>query len=157
MKKLLLIGCFVLTVAVAQAQEKGNARLQAGGDFGFRSELFGINLGAEYFLANRISAVPNFTIYFPDIGNASTLNVDFRYYLTEGVLQWYGMAGFTNNWVSGETIGGDRVTASSQGANLGAGGVLMFADRLAFNPEIKYQAQKGGQAVFRLGLVFFIN
>ncbi|HSI77749.1 MAG TPA: hypothetical protein VK957_17750, partial [Lunatimonas sp.] len=97
-----------------------------------------------------------FTIFFPDYGSASNLNVDFRYYLTEGILQWYGLAGFTNHWSSIDIAGG-TVTSSRQGANIGAGGVLKFADRLAFNPEIKYQAMSGGQAVFRLGLVYSLN
>ena len=157
MKKLLLIFAFVLTAAVTQAQQKGEARAQLGGEFGFNSELFGVNLGAEYFVVDRISAAPNFSIYFPDFGRASNLNVDFRYYLTEGVLQWYGLAGFTNNWVTVDLDGANGITASTQGANIGAGGVLKFGDRVAFNPEIKYQAMSGGQAVFRLGLVYFIN
>ncbi|WP_158858375.1 hypothetical protein [Lunatibacter salilacus] len=156
MKKSLLIFAFVLTAALAQAQEKGDARLQLGGEFGFNSELFGLNIGAEYFVVDRISAAPNFTIFFPDYGSASNLNVDFRYYLTEGILQWYGLAGFTNHWASVD-FGSSTITSSTQGANIGAGGVLKFADRLAFNPEIKYQAMSGGQAVFRLGLVYFIN
>lgn len=156
MKKSLLIIVFVLTAALAQAQEKGEARVQLGGEFGFNSELFGVNLGAEYFVVDRISAAPNFTIFFPDYGRSSNLNVDFRYYLTEGILQWYGLAGFTNRWTSVD-IGSSKITSSSQGANIGAGGVLKFGDRVAFNPEIKYQAMTGGQAVFRLGLVYFIN
>lgn len=146
----------MLTAAVAQAQEKGDARVQLGGEFGFNSELFGVNLGAEYFVVDRISAAPNFTVFFPDYGRSSNLNVDFRYYLTEGILQWYGLAGFTNRWASVD-IGSSKITSSSQGANIGAGGVLKFGDRVAFNPEIKYQAMTGGQAVFRLGLVYFIN
>jgi hypothetical protein len=157
MKKSLLIFAFVLTAAVTQAQQKGEARAQLGGEFGFNSELFGVNLGAEYFVADRISAAPNFTIFFPDYGRASNLNVDFRYYLTEGILQWYGLAGFTNYWTTVDFIGASSISTSSQGANIGVGGVLKFADRLAFNPEIKYQAMSGGQAVFRLGLVYFIN
>lgn len=156
MKKSLLIIVFVLTAALAQAQEKGEARVQLGGEFGFNSELFGVNLGAEYFVVDRISAAPNFTVFFPDYGRSSNLNVDFRYYLTEGILQWYGLAGFTNRWASVD-IGSSKITSSSQGANIGAGGVLKFGDRVAFNPEIKYQAMTGGQAVFRLGLVYFIN
>ena len=146
----------MLTAALAQAQEKGEARVQLGGEFGFNSELFGVNLGAEYFVVDRISAAPNFTIFFPSLGRASNLNVDFRYYLTEGILQWYGLAGFTNYWTGIDSAGGS-MTSSTQGANIGAGGVLKFGDRVAFNPEIKYQAMSGGQAVFRLGLVYFIN
>jgi hypothetical protein len=157
MKKSLLIFAFVLTAALAQAQERGEARVQLGGEFGFNSELFGVNLGAEYFVVDRISAAPNFTIFFPDYGGASNLNVDLRYYLTEGILQWYGLAGFTNHWMAMDMIGSSNVTSSTQGANIGAGGVLKFGDRVAFNPEIKYQAMSGGQAVFRLGLVYFIN
>lgn len=157
MKKSVLIFAFVLTAAIAQAQEKGDARVQVGGEFGFNSELFGINLGAEYFVVDRISAAPNFSVYFPEFGRASNLNVDFRYYLTEGILQWYGLAGFTNNWATVEYDGSGSITSSTQGANIGVGGVLKFSDRLGFNPEIKYQAQRAGQAVFRLGLVYFIN
>nr|MBI1229569.1 hypothetical protein [Cytophagales bacterium] len=157
MRKLLFIFAFILATSLVQAQDRGDFRLQVGGEFGLNSELFGLNVGAEYLLMDRISAAPNFTIYFPTSGRASNLNVDFRYYLTEGTLQWYGLAGYTNNWSTVDMVGSTNATYSTQGANIGAGGVLKFADRLAFNPEIKYQAQRDGQAVFRLGLVYFMN
>ncbi|MCC5937709.1 MAG: hypothetical protein JJU34_10530 [Lunatimonas sp.] len=157
MKKVLFIGLFSLVLGVAQAQEKGDLRLQAGGEFGFRSEFFGLNFGGEYLFTDQISAAPSFTIFFPEIGNASNLNLDFRYYFTEGALQWYGLAGFMNAWSSVNIPGFGQISSSTQGANLGAGGVLMFGDRIAFNPELKYQAQRGGQAVFKLGLVYFLN
>ena len=158
MKKLLFILSFVLTVSIAEAQTRGEARLQVGGDYGFNTENFGVNFGAEYFLANRISLAPNYTIFFPENGNASNLNIDARYYLTEGILQWYGMAGFANNWTTHEVVGVESHRSSAAGANLGLGGVLKFADRMAFNPEFKYQFVSGSsQPVFRLGLVFLIN
>lgn len=157
MKKVFLIALFSLALGFAQAQERGDLRLQAGGEFGFGSELFGLNFGGEYLFTDKISAAPNFTIFFPEFGNASNLNLDFRYYLTEGPLQWYGMAGFMNAWSSVNVPGFGKVSNSAQGANLGAGGVLMFGDRVAFNPELKYQAQRGGQAVFKLGIVYFLN
>jgi len=158
MKKLLFILSFVLTVSVAEAQTRGEARLQVGGDYGFTTDYFGLNFGAEYFLIDRLSLAPNYTIFFPNTGNASNLNIDARYYLTEGILQWYGMAGFANNWATHEVVGVETHSISAAGANLGLGGVLKFADRMAFNPEFKYQfAQGGGQPVFRLGVVFLLN
>lgn len=158
MKKLLFILSFVLTVSIAEAQTRGEARLQVGGDYGFNTEFFGLNFGAEYFLIDRVSLAPNHTIYFPGegYGRASNLNVDVRYYFTEDILQWYGLAGFTNNWRDPQYDGGDFRT-SNAGANLGVGGVLKFADRFAFNPEFKYQLQNEGQFVFRLGLVYILN
>lgn len=155
MKKFILIGALVFMVSITQAQNAGDARLQLGGDFGFDTEWFGLNLGGEYFITDQISAAPNFTFYFPDAGKASNLNVDARYYFTRDILQWYGLLGFTNNWFDPEIDGVGK--SSRAGANIGAGGVLKFADRMAFNPELKYQAQDGGQAVFRLGLVFLLN
>ncbi|QDH78135.1 hypothetical protein FKX85_03415 [Echinicola soli] len=155
MKKLFLLGLFALTVSFAQAQSAGDIRLQVGGDFGFDTELFGLNFGGEYLITDNISAAPNFTIYFPDGYNASTLNIDARYYFTRDILQWYGLLGFTNNWASAEYMGFEDKN-SRAGANIGAGGVLKFADNFAFNPELKYQAQKGGQAVFRLALVYLL-
>ena len=158
MKKLLFIFAFALTVSFAQAQTRGEARLQAGGDFGFNTEAFGLNFGAEYFLANRFSLAPNYTIFFPETGSASNLNIDARYYLTEGILQWYGMAGFANNWTTTEVLGVESERSSAAGGNIGLGGVLKFADRLAFNPEFKYQLQSGAsQPIFRLGLVILLN
>ncbi|UCS94203.1 hypothetical protein KZP23_03995 [Echinicola marina] len=156
MKKLLLLGLFALTVSFAQAQTAGDVRLQFGGDFGFDSEAFGLNFGGEYLITDQISAAPNFTIYFPEFGKASTLNLDARYYFTQDLLQWYGLLGFTNNWWTYEVFGAPDQKVSRAGANIGAGGVLKFADNLAFNPEIKYQAQRNGQAVFRLALVYFL-
>ncbi|AWW30450.1 hypothetical protein DN752_10125 [Echinicola strongylocentroti] len=155
MKKLLLLGLFAMTVTFAQAQSEGDIRLQIGGDYAFDLESFGLNFGGEYLITDQISAAPNFTIYFPEGGNASTLNIDARYYFTRDILQWYGLLGFTNNWYSAEFMG-VKATSSTAGANIGAGGVLKFTDNLAFNPELKYQAMNGGQAVFRFGLVYFL-
>jgi len=156
MKKLLFVLSFVLTVSLAEAQTRGQARLQVGGDYGFNTEAFGLNFGAEYFLIDRLSLAPNYTIFFPEVGKLSNLNIDARYYLTEGILQWYGMAGFANTWLDPEHDGMDHRSRVS-GANIGLGGVLKFGDRVAFNPEFKYQAQTNGQLVFRLGLVYMIN
>ncbi|GAB4107690.1 hypothetical protein GCM10028791_01360 [Echinicola sediminis] len=142
-------------ISLAHAQEKGDIRLQLGGEFGFDSEFFGINFGGEYFIIDKISAAPNFTIFFPEFGNASTLNVDGRYYFTQDILQWYGLVGFTNNWFSFDSSVG-KVTSSQAGANVGAGGVLKFQDNWAFNPELKYQLQSGGQAVIRVTVVYFL-
>jgi hypothetical protein len=157
MKEIVFIVALALLSVLAEAQEKGDIRVQAGADYGYRSELFGVNFGGEYFVDKRTSFAPNFTIYLPEDGNESTLNLDLRYYFTEGILQWYGMTGFTNSWLKEEFIDGSRYTYSKQGANIGAGGVLKFTERLAFNPEIKLQAQKRGQGVFRLGMGFFVN
>ncbi|KEO72902.1 porin family protein [Anditalea andensis] len=156
MKKLLFILSFVLMASLAEAQTRGEARLQIGGDYAFNTEFFGVNLGAEYFLTDKISIAPNHTIYFPETGRASNLNIDARYYFTEDILQWYGMAGFTNNWINPE-LEGINAKTSTAGANIGVGGVLKFADRFAFNPEFKYQIQNQGQLVFRLGLVYILN
>ncbi|WP_158858376.1 hypothetical protein [Lunatibacter salilacus] len=157
MKKLLFFFAIALTTTHGYAQEQGDIRIQAGSDYGYRSELFGVNLGGEYFVDKRTSFAPNFTIYLPEYGGASSLNLDLRYYFTEGTLQWYGLAGFTNNWLTVEFTDGSRRTSGRQGANIGAGGVLKFAERFAFNPEIKLQAQNRGQGVFRLGMVYFVN
>lgn len=156
MKKLLFILSFILTISFADAQTRGEARLQVGGDYGFATEAFGVNFGAEYFFANRFSLAPNYTIFFPHHGTASNLNIDARYYVTEGILQWYGMAGFANNWVDPQ-LDGVNLRTSHAGANLGLGGVLKFGDRVAFNPEFKYQFYTNGQLVFRLGLVYMLN
>ncbi|WP_200974745.1 hypothetical protein [Echinicola sp. 20G] len=154
MKKLLLLGLFVLTISFAQTQSAGDVRLQLGADYNFYVEAFGLNFGGEYLITDQISAVPNYSIYFPERGNASNLNIDARYYFTKDILQWYGLVGFTNNWISfSDDIFGE-VKSSNAGANIGAGGVLKSADNFAFNPEFKYQVQKHGQTVFRLALVY---
>ncbi|WP_215224206.1 hypothetical protein [Echinicola shivajiensis] len=156
MKKLLLLGLFAMTISFAQAQSAGDVRLQLGTDYDFDVEAFGLNFGGEYLITDQISAAPNFSIYFPEWGNASNLNIDARYYFTKDILQWYGLLGFTNNWISfsDDTFG--DIKSSTAGANIGAGGILKFADSFAFNPELKYQAQKNGQFVFRLALVYFL-
>ncbi|GGZ22327.1 hypothetical protein GCM10007049_13900 [Echinicola pacifica] len=156
MKKLLLLGLFAFTVSFAQAQSPGDIRLSAGADYAFDLETFGLNFGGEYLFTDKISTAPNFTIYFPDGYNSSTLNVDFRYYFTEDILQWYGLLGFTNNWVTFDALG-VKSTGSAAGANIGAGGVLKFTDNLAFNPELKYQAMDNGQFVLKFGVVYFLR
>ncbi|MBD8488448.1 outer membrane beta-barrel protein [Echinicola sp. CAU 1574] len=157
MKKLLLLGLFSLSVSFLQAQSARDVRLQLGADYNFYVEAFGLNFGGEYLITDQVSVAPNYSIYFPERGNASNLNIDARYYFTKDILQWYGLVGFSNNWISfSDDIFGD-VKSSNAGANIGVGGVLKFTDSFAFNPEFKYQAQKHGQTVFRFALVYFIN
>lgn len=156
MRILLLTSLLILATLYAEAQIRGDIRLQLGSEYAFSTDAFGVNFGAEYFLTNNISFAPNYTHFIPEHGRASSLNVDARYYLTEDVLQWYGLLGFTNNWATDELIGIENQRRSTTGANVGLGGVLKFADRLAFNPELKYQIHHGGQFVFKLGLVFIL-
>tara|TARA_R110002049_G_scaffold151198_1_gene314769 strand:- start:2257 stop:2724 length:468 start_codon:yes stop_codon:yes gene_type:complete len=155
MKKFILLGIFISIASFSQAQETGTIRLQVGGDYGFKIETFGVNFGGEYFITENISAAPNYTIYFPEGLNASSLNVDARYYLTLDELQWYGMVGYTNYSVSNKIMG-VKYSDNWSGVNIGSGGVLRIADNLALNPEIKYQTIGDGQFVVKLGIVYLL-
>ena len=152
MKKSLSFFAFFLWISIVSAQTRGETRMQIGGDYGFRTNLLGLSIGAEYFFAQRISIAPNYTQFFPESGKRSTLNMDARLFLTEGRLQWYGMSGLTNNWndVDGRNY-------SSTGLNLGFGGDYKFADRLALNPEFKIQLVDERQFLFRLAIIYILN
>ena len=159
MIKFLFFLSFLLMVSYAEAQIRGEARFQAGGEYRYYSEYFGVNFGAEYFIANRFSLAPNYTIMFTeDNYKSSNLNIDARYYFTEGVLQWYGIAGFANIW-SKFSYSSVEYRSNYAGANLGLGGVLKFSDRWAFNPELKAQLpfDGGREFILKLGLVYLLN
>ncbi|GAA0878115.1 hypothetical protein GCM10009119_10830 [Algoriphagus jejuensis] len=146
----------LFVVGLVQAQSAGDIRLQLGGDYGFEIERFGINLGGEYVFLDKLSAAPNFTFYFPeDDVNASNLNLDLRYYLTQDQLQFYGMAGFTTLWASAKYMG-VKVSESNSGANFGVGSVIKFGGNLGLNPEVKYQTMGDGQVVVKVGLVYLL-
>ncbi|MCC5937708.1 MAG: hypothetical protein JJU34_10525 [Lunatimonas sp.] len=158
MKKTLLAGLLSLLLGLVQAQEKGDFRLHFGGEFGTWPQLFfGMNGGVEYVFMDRLSVVPNYSRFFPEFGHASSLNLDTRYYFTEGALKWYGMGGFTNAWSLLNRPGVGMVRVNTQGPNLGFGGLLAFDNRLALNPELKYWSQREGRFIFTISMVYFLN
>ncbi|WP_209331236.1 hypothetical protein [Lunatimonas salinarum] len=158
MRKTVFVGLFSLFLGVVDAQEKGDFRLHFGGEFGTWPQLFfGLNAGAEYVFLDKLSIVPNYTHFFPEFGHARNLNLDTRYYFTEGALKWYGMAGFSNAWSLLNRPGSGLIRANTQGPILGFGGLLGFDNRLALNPQLKYWSQREGRFIFTFGMVYFLN
>lgn len=104
MKILLFISLLFLPPLLAEAQTQGDIRLPIGSEYAISIEAIGVNIGAEYFLSDNVSFVSNYTHFFPDQGKAGSFNLDARYYLSQEILQWYGLLGFTNNWATDELI-----------------------------------------------------
>ena len=101
MKKLILLSGFVLAGLVSvQAQDAGSVR--ANLDFAYDTDIeeLGLNFGAEYFITDKITAAPNYTIFFVDDPvDFSALNIDGRYYFLNSPVQVYGLFGFALRFI----------------------------------------------------------
>lgn len=152
MKKLLVLFLFFASFLAVEAQEQGDVRLQLGADYRFQIKNIGANAGAEYFFVDKFSIAPNFTYWFPNIGRETNLNVDLRYYITDGVSQIYVLGGYNNFWINTQP-GLPGTLVSRAGGNFGIGSYFDLIGNLGFNTEFKIQSQNTRQTVLRLGLV----
>jgi len=156
MKKCILWVFALFAFSFTQAQEQGNIRFQIGGDYKLSIQDFGAHVGVEYFFADRFSLAPSFTFWFPPVGRSSNLNMDLRYYLTEGSSQLYVLGGYGNYWINTQPgMVGETVTRP--GGNFGLGAYLRVADSWGINTEFKVQSQNTRQPVLRIGLVFVLG
>ena len=153
MKNLLVLFLLVASFQLAKAQEQGDTRIQLGVDYRFQINIIGANAGAEYFFADRFSIAPNFTYWNPNVGRESNLNVDLRYYLTEGVSQIYLLGGYNNLWVNRQP-GLPGTSISRAGGNFGVGSYFDLIGNLGMNTEFKVQSQHTRQTVLRIALVW---
>jgi hypothetical protein len=156
MKKLILVFVALFALSFTYAQEQGDVRLQLGGDYKLSIAYFGVHGGVEYFFVDKFSLAPNFTYWFPPVGRNSNLNMDLRYYLTEGTSQLYVMGGYSNYWINTQP-GFAGETVSRPGGNFGVGAYLRIADTWGVNTEFKVQSQNTRQPVLRVGLVFVLG
>lgn len=152
MKKLLVLFLFFASFLVANAQEQGDVRLQLGADYRFQIKNIGANAGVEYFFIDKFSIAPNFTYWFPNIGRETNLNVDLRYYLTEGISQIYVLGGYNNFWINTQP-GLPGTLVSRAGGNFGVGSYFDLIGNLGMNTEFKVQSQNTRQTVLRVALV----
>ncbi|MCH7399964.1 hypothetical protein MM236_18360 [Belliella sp. DSM 107340] len=156
MKKLIIILCFSFFAAGLFAQEQGEIRLMAGGDYRLTIKEVGTFVGAEYFFADKFSLAPTFTVWFPEVGNSFNLNADLRYYLTEGISQVYLLAGYSNYWINLQP-GNPGVNQTRAGANFGAGAFIRATEQFGFITEFKMQSQNSRWPVLRVGAVLRLN
>lgn len=153
MKKITLLLGLVLFFQLAKAQEQGDLRIQLGPDYKLQINDIGAHAGIEYLFIDKFSIAPNFTYWFPDIGNSYSLNMDLRYYLTEGTSQLYVLGGYNNLWINAQP-GFPGTTLSRSGGNFGVGAFMDVATSFGINTEFKIQSQNTRQPVLRVGLVF---
>ncbi|SIS49312.1 hypothetical protein SAMN05421761_10156 [Belliella pelovolcani] len=156
MKKIILILFLSFLTAGVFAQQHGEARLMAGGDYRLTIKDLGTFIGVEYFFADRLSLAPTFTVWFPDIGNSFNLNADLKYYLTEGVSQVYVLAGYSNYWINTQQ-GDPGLLQTRPGGNLGVGAYLAATEKFGFITEVKMQSQNTRWPVLRVGAVLNLN
>lgn len=156
MKKLVIIILLTLTTSLIHAQEQGDFRIQLGADYKLQINDLGAHAGLEYLFIDKLSLAPSFTYWFPDFGRSSNLNMDLRYYLTEGISQIYVMGGYNNLWINAQP-GLPGTTLSRPGGNFGLGAFLDVAESFGLNTEFKIQSQNTRQPVLRVALVFKIG
>jgi hypothetical protein len=152
MKKSLFLILILASIQLANAQEQGDVRLQLGADYRFQIKNIGANAGAEYFFVDKFSIAPNFTYWFPNIGRETNLNVDLRYYITEGISQIYVLGGYNNFWINTQP-GLPGTLVSRAGGNFGVGSYFDLIGNLGMNTEFKIQSQNTRQTVLRVALV----
>lgn len=156
MKKIVLILCLSYLSVSLQAQEQGEARLMAGGDYRLSIKELGTFLGVEYFFVDKFSLAPTLTVWFPERGNSLNVNVDLKYYLSEGVSQVYLLAGYSNYWLN--TQPGDVGTLQTRpGGNIGIGAFIKATEQFGFITEFKMQSQNTRWPVLRVGAVLNLN
>ncbi|TVP52236.1 MAG: hypothetical protein EA341_03555 [Mongoliibacter sp.] len=156
MKKLFFIILFFSSLGFNYAQEQGDFRLQLGADYRLRINEVGANAGIEYLFVDNFSIAPNFSYYFPDFGRISNLNVDLRYYLTQGVSQVYILGGYNNYWENFQP-GLPGQSRTRPGGNFGAGAFFDVGETLGFITEFKIQSQNTRIPVLRLGVVMTLG
>lgn len=140
-------------MGIANAQEQGDIRLQLGSDYRLRINDVGANAGIEYLFADNFSIAPNFTYLFPaERILMMNLNVDLRYYLTQGVSQVYILGGYNNYWENSQP-GLPGQSRTRPGGNFGAGAFFDVGETLGFITEFKIQSQNSNFPVLRLGVV----
>ena len=137
MKKLLLSTALVALFGFfATAQDQGEMRVGGGLALGTKAAIdeggskagIGINIGGEYFATDVISIAPSFTYFFPSSieffgqeikSQASSLNIDGRYYFGDSDMQLYGLAGIGVGFASAEA-NGNKESDSKVGLNIGS-------------------------------------
>lgn len=155
MKKIILVVLILSLSHVGFAQYKGQFRAQYSGEFALKKGLFGNNFTAEYFPLEMLSFAPSFTIFTPPSGKASGIDLNFRYYLKEGNVEYYGLVGYAHFRRREELHPMDLDTFDS--VNIGFGGLFKLVEELGLNPEIRYQPQNENEFLIKLGFVYFIN
>ncbi|MCH7402861.1 hypothetical protein ACFOUP_16955 [Belliella kenyensis] len=153
MKRGLFIIVFFMMFGNLFSQEQGEVRLMAGGDYRLTIKEVGTFVGGEYFFADRLAIAPTFTVWFPQVGNSLNLNMDLKYYLSEGVSQVYLLAGYSNYWINLQP-GNPGVNQQRSGANFGAGAFIKATEQFGFVTEFKMQSQNSRWPVLRVGAVF---
>lgn len=153
MKKLAILLVSLLTISIAQAQEQGDIRFQLGADYKLQINDIGANAGFEFLFADNFAIAPNFTYWSPNFGRSMNLNVDLRYYITEGPSQLYVLGGYSNYWDNTQP-GLPGTTLVRSGANFGMGSYFVITETLGVNTEFKFQSQNTRQPVLRIGIVY---
>ena len=156
MKKAVAVFLLALMAGGVFAQEQGDVRIQLGADYQMQINNLGAHLGLEYLFLDRFALAPSFTYWFPDFGRTTNLNVDLRYYLTEGISQIYVMGGYNNIWINAQP-GLPGTTLSQGGGNFGLGAFLDISEKFGINSEFKIQSQNTRQSVLRVGVVFKVG
>lgn len=156
MKKLTFLILSLFIYSFSQAQEQGDIRLQLAADYKLQINDIGANAGFEYLFADNFALAPNFTYWSPNFGRSMNLNVDLRYYITEGISQVYVLGGYSNYWDNTQP-GLPGTTLVRPGANFGMGSYFVITETLGVNTEFKIQSQNTRQPVLRIGMVYNIG
>jgi opacity protein-like surface antigen len=173
MKKLLLTASLVAVFGFAvTAQEQGEMRVGGGLALGTKAAIdesgskagIGINIGGEYFVSDVVSIAPSFTYFFPSSitffgteikSQASSINLDGRYYFGDSDVQLYGLAGIGIGLATAKA-GGESESDSEVGLNLGIGLNYPLNDGMYFNGQMKYNTPFE-QLVINAGIAFNIG
>jgi hypothetical protein len=155
MRKILLLFLLIVSQSAVFGQYQSQWRATQAYELPSSSGFLGINFTAEYFPVNYFSIAPSYTVFLPGSGRATGTDLNFRYYFTEKVKQWYGLFGYGYYQRTPEEGRVQRVNSHS--INLGGGALFKLRDELGINSEIRYQPIGRNELIFKVGLVYFIN
>lgn len=157
MKRLIIVSFLIFLTNSSFAQYQGEVRIQMDTEYGFATNLYGFGLVGEYFIIDRLSVVPSAIIFLPQTGKASSLNLDARYYLTEGISQFYGVLGLNSSRRRLEFAAPGEDLIIRTGINIGAGYIYRLSEEFAIESQFKYQPHYDNNFVIGLGIIYFIN
>jgi len=157
MKRLLVICILLFYIKCADAQVAGEGRIQLANEFGFETNLFGFGLSGEYFIIDRLSISPSIIALLPETGKATSLDLNVRYYITQGISQLYGMGGFNYFRRRLEFAPPEDNLRNVPGLNIGMGYIYRLSEEFSIDSNLRFQPQNNNNVVLGIGIIYHIN
>ena len=157
MKKLLLLGIFIVGALNAQAQ----ARIGGNLVYGTEIEDLGIGVNGEFFIQDNLAVAPGFNYYFADDPVTFwEFNANVHYYFSESnAISVYALGGLNLAHIAIDFDSPfiDDRDDNELGVNLGIGANFDIQSSVTPFADFRFVLSDYDQAVFTFGLRFDLN